>query len=100
MYVVMNRLTVAPENAGHLEQGFAHSAGRMREVPGCGDFHLLKEADVEGDAVYMVVTEWADEAAFRAWTESEAFRKAHAQGGHTVQYLMGPPRFVGWQAVG
>ena len=40
-----------------------------------------------------------DEAAFKAWTESDQFRKAHAQGGKTVQFLMGPPRFVGWQAV-
>ncbi|MGI8857593.1 MAG: antibiotic biosynthesis monooxygenase family protein [Thermomicrobiales bacterium] len=83
MYVMMNRLTVTPENAGHLEQGFAHSAGRMREVPGCGDFHLLKETGTEGAAVYMVLTEWADEASFRAWTESDAFRRAHANAGDT-----------------
>lgn len=83
MYVVMNRLTVAPENTGHLEQGFAHSAGRMRAVPGCGDFHLLKETGTESDAVYMVLTEWEDEAAFRAWAESDAFRRAHASAGQT-----------------
>lgn len=83
MYVVMNRLTVAPENAGHLEQGFAQSAGRMRAVPGCGDFHLLKETSTEGDAIYMVVTEWENEAAFRAWTESDAFHRAHANAGQS-----------------
>ena len=83
MYVVMNRLTVAPENAGHLEQGFAHSAGRMREVPGCGNFHLLKEADTQGDTVYMVLTEWEDEAAFHDWAESDAFRRAHANAGQS-----------------
>ena len=81
MYVVMNRLTVAAENAGHLEQGFAHSAGRMREVPGCGNFHLLKEAGTEGNAIYMVLTEWEDEEAFRTWTASDAFRRAHANAG-------------------
>lgn len=83
MYVVMNRLTVAPENAGHLEQGFAHSAARMRETAGCNDFHLLKEMGTEGDAVYMVLTEWADEAAFHAWAESDAFRRAHANAGQS-----------------
>ena len=83
MYVVMNRLTVTPENAGHLEQGFAHSAERMRAVPGCGNFHLLKEAGIEGDVVYMVMTEWENEAAFHAWTESDAFRRAHANAGDT-----------------
>ena len=30
---------------------------------------------------------------------SEAFRKAHSQGGKTAAYLKGPPRFQGWEAV-
>jgi len=42
---------------------------------------------------------WRDEAAFRAWTESEAFQKAHRQGRSTAGTILGPPRFVGWQVV-
>ncbi len=30
---------------------------------------------------FLVVTFWKDEASFRAWVESEEFRKAHAEGG-------------------
>ncbi|MCS7191488.1 MAG: antibiotic biosynthesis monooxygenase [Armatimonadetes bacterium] len=30
---------------------------------------------------FMVVTFWKDEASFRAWVNSEEFKKAHAQGG-------------------
>ncbi len=83
MYVVMNRLTVATEHAGRLEEGFAHSAGRMREIPGCVHFSLLKEAGVEGESVYVALTQWEDEAAFRAWTESDAFRRSHANAGQS-----------------
>ncbi len=83
MYVVMNRLTVAPEQAGNLEQGFAHSAGRMREVPGCLNFSLLKEEGVIGDTVYLAMTQWENEAAFTAWTEGESFRRAHANAGQS-----------------
>ena len=83
MYMVMNRLTVAPEQADRLEQGFAHSAGRMREVPGCLDFHLLKEEGIAGDVVYVALTQWEDEAAFKAWTESESFHRAHANAGQS-----------------
>jgi heme-degrading monooxygenase HmoA len=43
-------------------------------------------------------TVWEDEASFRAWTESEAFRKAHAQG-KVGDLLAAPPRFVGWEVV-
>ena len=83
MYVVMNRLTVPVEQAGHLEQGFSHSAGRMHEVPGCLNFNLLKEERIDGEAVYVALTEWETEAAFRAWTESDAFRRAHANAGQS-----------------
>ncbi len=83
MYVVMNRLTVAPEQAGRLEEGFAQSAGRMRAVPGCRDFTLLKEEGVAGDTVYVALTQWEDEAAFTAWTQSESFRRAHANAGQS-----------------
>jgi heme-degrading monooxygenase HmoA len=41
---------------------------------------------------------WRDEAAFRKWVDSEAFKKAHAQGKLTG-VLAGPPRFVGWTSV-
>ncbi len=83
MYVVMNRLTVAPEHAENLEHGFSHSAGRMREVPGCVNFNLLKEEGVAGDTVYVALTQWQDKAAFKAWTESESFRRAHANAGQS-----------------
>jgi heme-degrading monooxygenase HmoA len=83
MYVVMNRLSVASEQAERLEHGFAHSAGRMREVPGCLNFSLLKEEGITGDTVYVALTQWADEAAFTAWTESESFHRAHANAGQS-----------------
>lgn len=82
MYVVMNKLTVPPEGAAGLEAGFAHSAGRMRQIPGCVNFQLLKE-EAEGHPVYLVITHWQDKDAFHAWTKSEAFRRAHANAGDT-----------------
>ncbi len=83
MYVVMNRLTIASEQAANLEQGFSHSAGRMRAVPGCLNFNLLKEENVAGDTVYVALTQWEDEAAFTAWTQSESFRRAHVNSGQS-----------------
>lgn len=81
MYVVMNKLTVAPEGAAGLEAGFVHSSERMRQIPGCIHFELLREEETEGNPVYMVITDWQDKDAFLAWTQSEAFRRAHAGAG-------------------
>ncbi len=68
-------------------------------MPGFRAFALLRGPVEDVARLYASHTTWESEAAFTAWTQSEAFRKAHAQGGKTVAYLMGPPRFVGWQSV-
>jgi heme-degrading monooxygenase HmoA len=68
-------------------------------VPGFREFHLLRgPLDEEGHRLYASHTVWQDEASFKAWTASEAFRRAHAQG-KVGDLLVGPPRFVGWEAV-
>jgi heme-degrading monooxygenase HmoA len=99
MYIAMNHFRVKPELAAEFERAWRERQSYLSEVPGFKSFHLLK-GSVEGDAqLYASHTVWKDEPAFMAWTQSEAFQKAHAQGGKTVQMLMGPPRFAGWAAV-
>ena len=83
MYVVANTLRVPADRAARIEQGFAHSAERMRQVPGCVRFTLLKEVSTTGEAVYVAMTHWQDEAVFRAWAASDAFRQAHAGAGES-----------------
>ncbi len=105
MYVVMNKLTVAPEGAAGLESGFAHSGERMRQTPGCVNFELLREEETESKRLYMVITQWQDKDAFLAWTQSEAFQRAHAGAGdsgamgqlyvvHLGKRLIPPPSAV------
>jgi heme-degrading monooxygenase HmoA len=67
-------------------------------VDGFQEFHLLRGPEEEGAVLYASHTVWRDEAAFAAWRDSEAFRKAHAQGS-VAGLLLGPPRFVGWRCV-
>lgn len=83
MYVVTNTLRVPAEHAAQLEQGFAHSVDRMRQIPGCLNFTLLKEEETQGHSIYVAMTHWEDEAAFNAWLGSEDFRRAHAHAGQS-----------------
>jgi heme-degrading monooxygenase HmoA len=100
MYIAMNHFRVAPERAEDFERGWRERESFLREVPGFRSFHLLRgPIDDDGARAYASHTVWRDEAAFLAWTESEAFRKAHAQGRSTAGTLLGPPRFVGWESV-
>ncbi|MFD2371490.1 antibiotic biosynthesis monooxygenase family protein [Brevibacillus sp. GCM10020057] len=75
MYVSMNRLRVPADYQPHLERAFASGGEGMKEVPGFLEFLFL--APTEGDE-YIVFTKWNSEEDFKKWTESEAFKRAHA----------------------
>jgi heme-degrading monooxygenase HmoA len=101
MYIAMNHFRVDAGKTAEFEQAWRDRKSYLSEVPGFEAFHLLRSGpDEEGAVVgYASHTVWKDEAAFTAWTKSEAFHKAHSQGGKTAQFLKGPPKFVGWTAV-
>jgi heme-degrading monooxygenase HmoA len=99
MFIAMNQFRVDPAQGAAFEQAWRERKSYLSEVPGFEAFHLLKGALEDGAQLYASHTVWKDEASFQAWTESDAFRKAHAQGGKTTPFLKGPPRFMGWEAV-
>jgi heme-degrading monooxygenase HmoA len=99
MYIAMNQFRVRADACDDFERAWRERKSFLAGFPGFREFHLLR-GPVEGEArLYASHTTWDDEGAFRAWTESDAFHKAHAQGGKTTAYLLGPPRFIGWQSV-
>lgn len=74
--MVLNRLPVQPEYAAQFEEAFAEALPTMRDVPGfIRSWVLRPENPAEGE--YIAMTLWESEAAFRAWTQSEAFRRGH-----------------------
>jgi heme oxygenase (staphylobilin-producing) len=74
MHVAINRLTVPTEYAEHLERAFSNASG-MAGVPGFRAFKLLRS---EAGGEYLVLTEWDDRGSFEAWTQSDAFSRAHS----------------------
>ena len=98
MYVAMNHFRVNPERAADFEAAWRERKSYLDEVPGYREFHLLRGPEEDGAVLYASHTVWDDETSFRAWTRSDAFHKAHAQGS-VKDLLLGPPRFVGWTAV-
>ena len=98
MYIAMNHFRVRADRAADFEAAWRNRESYLAEVPGFREFQLLRGAVEDGAQAYASHSIWADEAAFRAWTESESFRKAHAQG-KVGEMLLGPPRFVGWESV-
>lgn len=95
----MNNFRVRAERAAEFEAAWRDRESFLAGVPGFREFHLLRgPLQDDGIRLYASHSVWDDELSFHAWTESEAFRKAHAQG-RVGELLAGPPRFVGWEVV-
>jgi heme oxygenase (mycobilin-producing) len=75
--VKINAIEVAPGKGAALEERFARRAAEVESMPGFLGFELLRP--VEGESRYFVYTRWESEEAFRAWVESPAFTRGHAQ---------------------
>jgi heme-degrading monooxygenase HmoA len=99
MFIAMNNFRVRPEMTADFERAWRERESFLAGTAGFRTFHLLRGPVDQEAQLYASHTVWDDEASFRAWTESEAFRKAHAGGGKTTPMLLGPPRFVGWHEV-
>jgi heme-degrading monooxygenase HmoA len=74
MFVSMNCVTPAADEAADFEQAFLNRQRLMGESPGFVRFAFLKP--LRNDE-YLVMTEWESEQAFRDWVSSDAFKAAH-----------------------
>jgi heme-degrading monooxygenase HmoA len=101
MYIAMNRFRVVPGFEEAFETIWRERQGRLSEVPGYVEFHMLKGPKAEDHTLYASHTVWATHEDFTNWTKSEQFRAAHANAGNNrgkVEYLSGP-HFEGFDVI-
>jgi len=100
MYIAMNRFRIIKGEEVEFERIWAERDTHLNEVPGFVEFHLLRGPTQEDHTLFVSHTIWDSERTFKDWTESDAFRKAHAKaGGSKKSVYMGPPQFEGFEAV-
>jgi heme-degrading monooxygenase HmoA len=75
MIVVMNRIPVAPGFGETFEERFRNRAGLIDQEPGFIRNEILKPLKSD---YYIVKTYWRSREDFERWTNSESFRRAHA----------------------
>lgn len=98
MYIAMNNFRVNPDKSAEFEDAWRKRESYLADVPGFVSFHLLRGPNEEGTQWYASHTVWENEQAFTAWTQSEAFRKAHAQA-RLTDVMQGPPQLRCWTSV-
>lgn len=79
MFLAMNRFKIAHGAEEAFEKVWRERESFLDEVPGFIAFSLLKGPVCDDYVLYASHSTWQSRDAFNAWTESEAFRKAHAQ---------------------
>ena len=76
MFIAMNRFEVKPDRTEEFERSWRERETFLSTVPGFRAFALLK-GDTPGE--YISHSTWESRDAFKAWTQSEQFARAHAQ---------------------
>jgi len=99
MFIAMNRFRIAKGFEAGFEKVWRERESYLDEVPGFREFHLLKGPEREDHVLYASHSVWESRAAFQAWTESESFRRAHAQASAPKGTYLGHPELETFEAV-
>ncbi|GAA4223568.1 heme-degrading monooxygenase HmoA [Sagittula marina] len=99
MYLTMNRFKVVPAEAQAFEDMWRGRDSHLKEVPGFVSFAMMRGPERADHILYASHTVWEDEASFKAWTTSEAFRKAHSGAKSSASMYQGPPELEVFEAV-
>lgn len=99
MFIAMNRFQVRRGYESEFEQVWKSRDSHLKDTPGFREFHLVRGPEHEDYTLYASHTVWDSREAFEAWTQSDAFRKAHASAGDHKHIYLDRPQFEGFEVV-
>jgi len=95
----MNRFQIALGFEDGFEKVWRERDTFLADVPGFKSFSLLKGPEQADHVLYASHTVWESKEAFEAWTQSEAFRKAHGQTSAPKGTYLGHPNLETFDSV-
>lgn len=99
MYLAMNRFKITPGFEEGFEKIWRERDSYLSTVPGFKTFALMKGPETEEYVLYASHSVWESRAAFIAWTESDSFKKAHAQTSAPKGTYLGHPELETFEQV-
>jgi heme-degrading monooxygenase HmoA len=99
VFIAMNRFRISPGREEVFEELWRKRDSQLEGVPGFLQFDLLRGPTDDEATLYASHSLWRSRSAFEAWTESDAFRKAHAQARAPEGTYLGHPRFEGFEVL-
>ncbi len=91
MFLAMNRFKIALGFEDGFEKVWRERDSYLSEVEGFVSFNLMRGTATEEFVLYASHSVWQSKEAFEAWTDSEHFRKAHAQASAPKGTYLGHP---------
>ena len=91
MFLAMNRFKIALGFEDGFEKVWRERDSYLSEVEGFVSFNLMRGTATEDFVLYASHSVWQSKEAFEAWTNSEHFRKAHAQASAPKGTYLGHP---------
>ena len=103
MYLAMNRFQIALGFEQGFEEIWRTRESYLEEVPGFVSFALLKlqprDDQTQDHTLYASHSVWRDKQAFDDWTQSDHFRRAHAQASAPKGTYLGHPNLELFESV-
>lgn len=99
MFLAMNRFQIALGFEEGFETIWRERESYLNTVPGFVSFALLKGGTEDDHTLYASHSVWQNREVFDAWTESESFRKAHAQASAPKGTYLGHPNLELFESV-
>mgnify|MGYP001396498538 FL=1 len=99
MFIAMNRFEIALGFEDGFEKVWRERESYLSEVPGFRHFALLRGPEQETHTLYASHSVWESKSAFNAWTESDNFRRAHAQASAPKGTYLGHPVLETFESV-
>lgn len=99
MFIAMNRFKIALGAEEGFEKVWRERESYLDQVPGFKKFNLLRGPTNDDHVLYASHSEWESKEAFEAWTQSDNFRRAHAQRSAPKGTYLGHPDLELFEAV-
>ncbi|WP_305813841.1 antibiotic biosynthesis monooxygenase family protein [Photobacterium leiognathi] len=98
MYIAMNRFKIRLGSEQEFIDIWKNRDTYLDTVPGFQSFNLLQGASNDEYTLFASHSVWDSRQAFEDWTQSEAFRKAHANARGNKGIYLGAPNFEGFES--
>jgi len=99
VYIAMNRFRVVRGQESTFEEMWRDRQSYLDDVEGFREFHLLRGPSDDETTLFVSHSQWDSREAFKGWTTSDAFQKAHGSTHSGKTTIVGHPQFEGFEAV-